>query len=252
MIAQVNTPQRRMRYRNACRGRLYLGAAMPLSLKLFGKSQPWRFYAGPTLALDVGGSAARMSGHADPEELASFLTFCGCRAVILDEKDGTPPEGWRRERNHHIFALEPGVSLPLPPVDQTLWDSLALNADPSSGMVADALFADRPNRRDDFYSELCTKRSHGAARVWTLERQGRVLCTVGAYALYDGQAYLACGQTEPALRGRGIGGRLIVHTANSLAAEGWRVDFLCADERVHFYTRLGFAHAGLLARYTAP
>lgn len=241
-----------MRYRNACRGRLYLGAAMPLSLELFGKSQPWRFYAGPTLALDVGGAAARMAGHANPEELSGFLAFCGCRAVILDERDGTPPARWRRERSHHIFVLEPDTALPLPPADPSLRDSLTLNTEPSSGAVAQALFADRPDRRDDFYSELCTKRSRGAARVWTLEQQGRVVCTVGAYALYGGQAYLACGQTEPGLRGRGVGGRLIVQAANTLAAEGWKVNFLCADERVHFYTRLGFARAGQLARYAAP
>ena len=58
---------------------------MPLALSLFGKSQPGRFFAGPTLALDVGGSTAWLAGHANPDELAGFLNFCGCEAVVLDE-----------------------------------------------------------------------------------------------------------------------------------------------------------------------
>ena len=113
------------------------------------------------------------------------------------------------------------------------------------------LFPDRPGRRDDFYSELCSKRSRGLARVWTLEREGEIVCTVGAYALADGQAYMACGETAEALRGRGIGGRLIVGMANALSAEGWMPVFLCSPDRVHFYTRLGFEKLGEYARYTS-
>ena len=60
---------------------------MPQALALFGKSQPGRFFAGPTLALDVGGRTAWLAGHANPDELASFLHFCGCKAVILDEAE---------------------------------------------------------------------------------------------------------------------------------------------------------------------
>ena len=70
-----------------------MGATLPLALELFGKSQPGRFFAGPTLALDIGGSTAWMAGHANPEELAGFLRFCGCRAVILDEAEAAPPAG---------------------------------------------------------------------------------------------------------------------------------------------------------------
>ena len=106
------------------------------------------------------------------------------------------------------------------------------------------LFSDRPTKRDDFYSELCSKRSRGLARVWTLELEGNIICTVGAYALANGQAYMACGETVEALRGKGIGGRLIAEMANALAAEGWMPVFLCSPERVHFYTRLGFEKMG--------
>ena len=251
MIAQVKTPRQRQRFFNACREKLCLGATMPLALSLFGKSQPGRFFAGPTLALDVGGSTAWLAGHANPDELAGFLNFCGCEAVVLDEAGCPPPTGWKRAKTLSVFGLPPGRQLPLPEADAALWQSLEKNTEPAAGKTAEMLFPDRPGKRDDFYSELCSKRSRGLARVWTLEREGEIVCTVGAYALADGQAYMACGETAEALRGRGIGRRLIVGMANALSAEGWMPVFLCSPERVHFYIRLGFERLGEYARYTS-
>ena len=251
MIAQVKTSRQRQRFFNACRGKLCLGATMPLALSLFGKSRPGRFFAGPTLALDVGGSTAWLAGHANPDELAGFLNFCGCEAVVLDEAGCPPPTGWKRAKILSVFGLPPGRQLPLPEADAALWQSLEKNTEPAAGKTAEMLFPDRPGKRDDFYSELCSKRSRGLARVWTLEREGEIVCTVGAYALADGQAYMACGETAEALRGRGIGGRLIVGMANALSAEGGMPVFLCSPERVHFYTRLGFERLGEYARYTS-
>ena len=145
---------------------------MPLALSLFGKSQPGRFFAGPTLALDVGGSTAWLAGHANPDELAGFLNFCGCEAVVLDEAECPPPTGWKRAKTLSVFGRPPGRQLPLPEADAALWQSLEKNTEPAAGKTAEMLFPDRPGRRDDFYSELCSKRSRGLARVWTLEREG--------------------------------------------------------------------------------
>ena len=252
MIAQIKNKTQKQRFYAACKGKLFYDATLPLALQLLGKSQPGRFFAGPTLALDVGGNTAAAAGHANPDELASFLNFCGCKAVILDEAECPPPTGWTRARTHTIFGLAAAEQLPLPAqteAQKALWDSLTRDEEPASGPVAEVLFPDRPARRDDFYSELCTKRSRGKARVWTLNQNGKIVCTVGAYALCNGQAYMACGQTEEALRGQKIGGRLIVEMANALAAEGQRPVFLCSPERVHFYTQLGFHPLGTLARY---
>ena len=63
---------------------------------------------------------------------------------------------------------------------------------------------------------------------------------------------MACGQTSEPLLVKGICGRLIVQMANALAAEGKHPVFLCAPERVHFYTRLGFAKLGEYVRFAAP
>ena len=249
MIRQATTPRAKLRFYNACRGKLCLGATMPLALELLGKSQPGRFFAGPTLALDIGGSTAWMAGHANPEELAGFLTFCGCGAVVLDEAEAAPPAGWTHARSHTIFGLTPGRQLPEPEADKALWASLTLDRDPPARPVAEALFPARPARRDDFYSELCTKRSRGRARVWALWQGETLACTVGAYALANGQAYMACGETAEPLRGRGIGGWLIAEFANRLSAEGWQVIFLCEQKRCHFYDRLGFACTGRYEQY---
>ena len=249
MIAQVSTKAHRARFLNACRGKWVLGATLPLDLALFSKSQPWRFYAGPTLALELSGSTAWAAGHANPEELASFLAFCGCESMILDEAECPPPAGWHKAETLTVFGLAPGKPLPLPEADEALWTQLTLDRQPPAMAVARALYPADTAKQEDFYSELCTKRSRGKALIWTLEQGGNIVCTVGAYALCNGQAYMACGQTAEALRGQRVGGRLIVQMANALSAQGDQPVFLCSPERVHFYTQLGFHPLGALARY---
>jgi len=250
VIAQVATQRQKTRFLNACRGAPVFETILPLELELFGKTQPGRFFAGPTLALDIGGRTVWAAGHASPDELGGFLSFCGCRAVILNEAVCPVPAGWQRAETLTVFSLAPSAVLPEPAADEVLWASLAYDPSPLPGPVADVLFAGRGKAKwDDFYSELCTKRARGLARVYALKAAGGgIACTVGAYAIRNGQAYLACGQTAEPLRGRGIGGRLIVQTANRLSAEGLRPVFLCSPERVPFYTRLGFDKTGELAR----
>ena len=259
MIARADTPARAAQFDLACRGVPCLEALLPLERALFGPSQPGRFYTGPGLALDVGGpealAACRPGGSPDPpdpEELAAFLAFCGCGALVCGG-GGARPAGWRLAETLPCFALAAGASLPQPPADEELWAALTLEEDPSPSALARFLYPAGGLPRDDYYSALCTKRSRGLARAWALkDAAGQLVCTVGAYAIRDGQAYLACGCTAPALRGRGAGGRLIAAAAGALAAEGLRVCLYCREERAAFYTRLGFAPAGALARCLPP
>ena len=159
------------------------------------------------------------------------------------------PDGWQKAEMLTVFGLAPGRALPLPAADEALWAQLVLDREPAAMDVARALYPEDTAKQEDFYSELCSKRARGKALAWTLQRGSETVCTVGAYALANGQAYMACGQTARPLRGKGIGGRLIVRMANELAAEGYRPVFLCSPERVHFYTRLGFAKLGEYAKY---
>lgn len=245
MIARTDTPAGKKRFRRACRGVPCLGVLMPAEQALFGRSQPGRFYAGPSLALDIGGSNALAAGGANPEELAAFLDFCGCRSLITN---GLPPAGWEQTEEMFCFGLEAGRCLAVPPADENLWSSFRLETEPPPGLLADFLYPENPQRRDDFYSALCTKRNRGLGRVWALMEGDKIAATVGAYAIWGKEAYLACGCAAQALRGRGIGGRLIASLANALAAEGMRVSLLCHPERANLYRRLGMETVGTLAR----
>ena len=113
MIAQVKDAKRRTRFANACRGLPVLDALLPLDCALFRKSQPWRFYAGPTLALELSGSTAWLAGHANPAELAGFLSFCGCESAILDGTVCPPPDGWHKAEALTVFGLPQAGPLPL-------------------------------------------------------------------------------------------------------------------------------------------
>ena len=249
MIAQVKDAKRRTRFANACRGLPVLDALLPLDCALFRNSQPWRFYAGPTLALELSGSTAWLAGHANPAELASFLSFCGCEGAILDEAVCPPPDGWHKAETLTVFGLPQGGLLPLPAVDEALWAQLTLCREAPAARVAQALYPADSARQADFYSELCTKRSRGRAVAWTLEQGSTVVCTVGAYALCNGQAYMACGQTAEPLRGKGIGGAPPVEMVHRIVAVGLRPAVLCAPERGGVVRRLG---CGKQAEWSRP
>ncbi len=89
-----------------------------------------------------------------------------------------------------------------------------------------------------------------AARVLALQdAAGRPVSTVGAYAMANGEAYMAMGETLPELRGRGIGGWLIPYPANELVGEGWTVTFLCGRALPLFYERLGFVPQKQYVKY---
>ena len=140
MIAQVKDAKRRTRFANACRGLPVLDALLPLDCALFRKSQPWRFYAGPTLALELSGSTAWLAGHANPAELAGFLSFCGCESAILDGTVCPPPDGWHKAEALTVFGLPQAGPLPLPAVDEALWAQLTLCREASAARVAEALY----------------------------------------------------------------------------------------------------------------
>ena len=199
-------------------------------------------------------SAAARHGQPGMQTRRSWQAFWPSAAVgasFWTRASARRPQAGRAE-TLTVFGLAPGKVLPLPAVEDALWNSLTLDAQPPAMTVAQALYPTDPARRDDAYSELCSKRSRGRAVVWALQQGEQTVCTVGAYAVANGQAYMACGQTAEPLRGKGIGGRLIVQMANALAAEGEHPVFLCAPERVHFYTRLGFAKLGEYVRFAAP
>ena len=109
MIARADAPRGKKRFVRACRGAPCLEVLLPVERALFARSQPGRFYAGPGLALDVGGAEALAAGGANPEELAAFLQFCGGGAVVTN---GPAPARWRKTEGLACFALEAGGRAP--------------------------------------------------------------------------------------------------------------------------------------------
>lgn len=235
-------------YSAVVQGRPFFGALLGRNLALWAGNAgaPTRLYTLPHAALALSGRSAQLCGVVqDWEELALFLRFAGVRTLTADRPAPLP-----LRQTLHLYGLAAGESLPL--ASQEPPAGLVLDKTPSPGAVAAMLFpaAGEAARRDAFYSEACTAVAHGMARVWALRTpEGVLVSTVGAYAMANGEAYMAGGETAPGLRGRGIGGWLIPALANTLAAEGWRVTLLCEEARRPFYTRLGFCSLGAYGQY---
>ena len=211
----------------------------------------------PTRLFTLSGGALALSGRSaqlccdsaaapDWEELALFLRFAGVERVTASIR---PPETWPLRRDLYLYTLAPGGQLPVPP----LLPELHIDRHPSMQAISAELVPEEPERQEAFYSESCTALNHGYARVLAVcDGTGKMVCTVGAYAICAGEAYMAAGKTRPDLRGKGIGGHLIVTLANELAAEGYTVTFLCEAKRRHFYDRLGFVCVGSYGQYHLP
>lgn len=245
-IRALAGPAGRQAFAAAIRGKPFFGALMGRDLRLWADNPgaPTRLYWLPDAALALSGRSAQLCGPVrDWEELALFLRFAGVEKLTADRPAPLPG---RTEL--YLFTLAPGQALPLGPAPA----GLTLDRNPPVGAIAALAFPGEENaaRRDAFYSETCTAVAHGLARLWALTgADGGLVSMVGAYAMVDGEAYLATGETVPERRGCGIGGWLIASAANALAAEGWRVTLLCEENRRRFYTRLGFAPAGAYPRY---
>ena len=247
-IREVSTAADRAAFAVAVAGKPFFGALFGRDLALWAGNAgaPTKLYTLPDAALAISGRSAQLCGAVQNwEELVLFLQFAGVEKLTADRPAPLPPL-----QTLHLYGLAAGQSLPL--VSKEPPAGLRLQTAPAIGPVADLLFPEpaRAARRDAFYSETCTAVAHGLARLWALTgADGGLVSMVGAYAMVDGEAYLATGETVPERRGRGIGGWIIASAANALAAEGWRVTLLCEENRRRFYTRLGFAPAGAYPRY---
>lgn len=239
MITQLQTAAQRADFLAAIRGRPYFHALLGRDIALWADNPgaPSKLFALPGAALAVSGPAAQLCGKPeDWEEVAAFLRFVGVERLTTDQPS-TGAANLPLRRALYLYTLAAGERLPMPPAPA----GCTLDREPSMGLVADFVFGQEPARRDAFYSEACTAVAHGMAQARAVrDAAGRAVCTVGAYAIYGGEAYMAMGETLEELRGQGIGGWAIAGLANELADAGHTVTFLCEAKRRRFYTRLGF------------
>ena len=246
MIQAVTTPAHKQAFAAAFQGAPYFRAVMGRDLALWADNPgaPVRLFTLPGAALTLNGSTAQLCGQPqDWEELLGFLQFAGITHLIAEAAPQLPAAAGAPL---FLYRMTPQSQLPLAQAPQ----GYTLTRSPSVSRLAAQLFPQEPERQDCYYSETCTALAHGFARVLALQdAAGRPVSTVGAYAMANGEAYMAMGETLPELRGQGIGGWLIPYLANELAGEGWAVTFLCGAERCHFYERLGFVLQGQYVKY---
>lgn len=245
MIAELSEASR-SRFLCAVCHRPYFGDVLPVHLAVFGLTHPFvRFYMADGAAMQVKGRSALICGTYDRQETGAFLQMLGvCRV----NTDGDAPVGYRLHQTLYNLVLAPNA--PTVPRPQ---GRLELDREPSAAQVTDFLMRREADRSgwDNFYAELCAKRVRGAAVVWAVRLDGQIVSTAGAYALSSQSAYLAAIETHEALRGRGIGGWLTGMLAADLAASGRRVTLTCAQERLPFYSRLGFVRENTVSRCAA-
>ena len=248
MIAAVATAAQRQAFLEAARRDPMLCAVLGRDLTLWAGNSgaPVQLYLAGGAALSLSDGCAWMSGLPDdPEELHSFLRFAGvgCLQTPADLRDWP---GLRPGVQDTGLTLPPGGALPQPPLPE----GFVPDREVGVGEAAGLLFPTHSGYRDGFYSRTCTAVNHGLARLWGLrDRQGRLRATMGADALFEGQAYLSLLHTDPACRGQGLGGWLVVAMANALSAEGWQCVFYSEPRNRAFYRRLGFAEAVPLYAY---
>lgn len=245
MIAAVSTRDQKAEFWSRCRNKPYFHALLGRDLALWADNPgaPVKLFVLPGAALTVSGRSAQLCGvPEDCEEAESFLRFAGVERVTCSQ----PVPGWKLHRELFLYTLQAGERLPVGPVPAGLhW-----REDPPVMEIARRLFGEDTDRGKAFYSETCTALAHGYARIAALyDGEERQISTVGAYAMADGEAYMAMGETVQELRGRGIGGWLIASFANRLSADGWQVSFLCEETRCHFYDHLGFSQTGIYHQY---
>ena len=136
----------------------------------------------------AGEEAARIWGI-DPEELTGFLEFLGVERLTTPAPG---PMGWN---SRPLARMGPGPALVCPPVPQ----GLTLETAAPVGEVADLVMAGKgADARDDFYAEACARRNHGLGRFWLARLPGgRPAATVSAWAVWEGEGYMAMGITAP-------------------------------------------------------
>ena len=214
MIQAVTTPAHRQAFAAAIQGAPYFRAVMGRDLALWADNPgaPVRLFTLPGAALTLNGSTAQLCGHPqDWEELLGFLRFAGITHLIAKAVPQLPAAAGEPL---FLYSMPPLRRLPLAQAPK----GYTLTRSPAVSRLAAQLFPQEPERQDCYYSETCTALAHGFARVLALQdAAGRPVSTVGAYAMANGEAYMAMGETVPDLRGQGIGGWLIPYLANELA-----------------------------------
>ena len=96
---------------------------------------------------------------------------------------------------------------------------------------------------DGWFADFALRVRRKTAGVRCVFRDGVLASTASALFQSDRAVYLGAVATDPAFRGQGLAGELVL----SLAQCGKRAEILCKAHRVSFYEQLGFQQIGEFA-----
>lgn len=250
MIQAVTTPAQQAEFTRRIAGKPYFAATMGTHCALFSAhpASGWQFYLLPgQAALALRGGTATLCGALPAgaaggeavEELQGFLCFMGADRLL---SEGTPPIPWQPAETLLLWELPQGKRLPLPPAPPP---ELIFTDCPSMQPVSRLVFPDSGDEQEQFYTTACTALAHGIGTCRALLSGQTPVCTVGCYEQSETEAYMSAGVTDPAWRGRGLAGWLIVGLANELAAAR-TARFTSVPALEGFYRRLGFWCCGTI------
>lgn len=175
------------------------------------------------------------------EELASFMEFGGIASLTAPRWS---PNGWRVVEQNEVLVRPAAVLLPeespLPGLDEyPLLDEVLEVLESSEKRFSSEEI------REGFKVDGNIRRNHGSALIYGLRKNGRLVSTAGAYAIFGSTAYIACVETLPGERRHGYAAALVRHLCRQLA--GATISLLCQPEQLPFYIKMGFEQSGIVS-----
>lgn len=186
------------------------------------------------LSAAFGNGSLTVIEQADLSEWSEFARFLGLDTVLC-AAETAKNAGWKADETGYIMRYSGTERTPklhaITPFDaafsyREVYDLLLV--------CGFSLGAYEP-----WLGDLALRVRKGAASVLTV-RDPSAVCTASVLFESDCAVYLGAVATHPSMRGRGLGGDLVLR----LAQCGKRAEILCKEHRVTFYTSLGFSQIG--------
>ena len=186
------------------------------------------------LSAAFGNGSLTINDHADLAEWAEFIRFLGLDTLLCAS---AAAERMGLHADDKGFVMQ-YVSSDRKPKTQAI---TAFDKDFSYREVYDLLCACgfSPGAFEPWLGDIALRVRKSAANVLAV-RDKTTVCTASVLFESDSAVYLGAVATHPSVRGRGLGGDLVLQ----LAQCGKRAEILCKLHRVSFYTSLGFSQIG--------
>ena len=179
--------------------------------------------------------ALSVTDDADLAELSAFIRFLGLQTLLCNRKTanrlqfassehGSVMRYYGTEQNERVVPV--GVNDP------------AFSFRDVYALLTKCGFA--LGGYDAWFGDFALRVRRHTADVQSVYRDSVLASTASVLFQSGGKAYLGAVATDPAFRGQGLAGTLVL----SLTKGGKRAEILCKAHRVSFYEQLGFQQIG--------